>query len=137
MSIVKWDSGVVDNRLVFNINNQQVKVNSALAQPVFGNYYCSKNDQVEMTGEIVFNGALQSQITFPVILKMPLVRHANGAGTTDEEYFQAEIQSGIINISGTLERSGDWKVLIGRVNEALYRIGAPFKFDAADITFLV
>jgi hypothetical protein len=38
--------------------------------------------------------------------------------------------------SGKIERSGDWKVLIERVNESLQRIGADWKIDHPDVTFL-
>lgn len=126
-----------DNRTVVQINDSVIKINNQVAQPVFGNYYCNKSDIIEMSGEVTLNGVLQTTVGFPVTLKMPIVRHANGSPTTDEEYFEAQIVDGIITINGAVDRSGDWKVLIERVNQALLRVGASFKFDSEDITFLV
>lgn len=137
MTIVKFDDWVKDSRTTMTIQNKVIKINTAEVTPIFGNYYCNKSDNIEMSGQVSLNGELQTNVGFPVTLKMPIVRHANSVPTTDEEYFEAQIVDGVITIRGSIDRSGDWKVLIERVNQALLRVGASFKFDSDDITFLV
>lgn len=137
MAIVKVNGHFPENRTVMQIRDKLIQSSSSELTPVYGNYYCRKNAPLLMTGTIVKDGVVQTHISFPLKLKMPLVRHANGLPTSDEEYFDVEIKYGVMTIAGTLDRSGDWKILIDRVNAALLRIDAPFKFDSEDITFLV
>lgn len=138
MSIVKVDYIEVDNRPAFSIKNQQITANGLPVQFFAGNHYCQPGDTIQMQGQIADSaGNVQTQIDVPVTLKMPLVRHANGQPTTDEIYLNVTLVNGVITASGKVDRSGDWKILIERNNEALARIGAAWKLSAADITFLV
>lgn len=137
MTIIQWKSELEDKRTVYFVANQQVTANSQPVQFFAGNHYCQPGDTVQMQGQIVDGaGKVQTQINVPITMKMPLVRHANGQPTTDEIYLNVTLINGEITATGTIERSGDWKILIERNNEALQRIGAPFKLSAADITFL-
>lgn len=121
---------------VYTIANQEISANGNPLQPYAGNYYCEPGDVIQLVGNITdSDGETVTSINVPVTLKMPLVRHANGQPTTDEIYLNVTLTNGVITATGKIERSGDWKILIERNNEALQRIGAQFKL-AADITFL-
>jgi|GEM_PF-2610766 len=127
----------VDNRPAYTISNQQITANGQPVQFFAGNHYCQPGDMVQLQGNITDSeGNTVTSINVPVALKMPLVRHANGQATIDEIYLNVTLQNGVITATGKIESSGDWKILIERNNEALQRIGAPFKLAAADITFL-
>ena len=127
----------IDNRVAYAISQQQITVGGQPLQYFAGNYYCEPGNVVQLQGNITnSNGDVVTSINVPIALKMPLVRHANGIPTTDEIYLNVTLQNGVITATGKIERSGDWKILISRNNEALLRIGAQFKFAAADITFL-
>lgn len=129
--------GVPDNRAVYTIADQVVTADDQPVQFFAGNHYCQPGDVVQLQGNITDSeGETVTSINLPVTLKMPLVRHANSQPTTDEIYLNVTIQNGVITATGKIESSGDWKILIERNNEALQRIGAPFKLSAADITFL-
>lgn len=136
MSISKWDNGMLDSRPAYTIANQQITADGQPLQFFQGNYYCEPGDVIQLQGEIMDNGQLVTALTVPVTLKMPLVRHANGLPTTDEIYLNVTLQDGVLTATGKIERSGDWKILIERNNEALQRIGAQWKLAAKDITFL-
>ena len=125
-----------DDRPAFTIEGQTIEVNGNQIQPFTGNYYCEPGDTIQLQGNISNNGQTVTTITVPVTLKMPMVRHANGQPTADEIYLNVSLQAGVLTASGQIPWSGDWKILIDRNNEALKRIGAPFKLSAADITFL-
>lgn len=150
--VVKAPEGAVlvqgaipDNRAIYTIEDQVVTTNGQPARFFAGNNYCNKGDVVQLQGNITDSeGNTVTSINLPVSLKMPLVRHANGQPTDAEIYLDATIQSGVITATGEIESSGDWKMLIERSNEALKRISKelqaigidPFKFSAADITFI-
>lgn len=127
----------VDSRPVYGISEQQVTADGQPLTPFAGNYYCEPGNVVQLVGNIVDSeGNTITSINVPVTLKMPLVRHANGQPTTDEIYLNVTLIKGVITASGKIERSGDWKILIHRCNEAIARIGADWKLQHADITFL-
>lgn len=125
-----------DSRAVYTMKNESVLVNGQPLQPFAGSYYCNTGDTIQLSGEIVDNGAVVTSIDIPVTLKMPLIRHANGLPTQDEIYLNVTLNSGVMTASGTIERSGDWKILTERVNEALKRIGAEWLLRHNDVTFL-
>jgi hypothetical protein len=132
-----WSIESVDTRPVYGISNQYVTADGQQATLFAGNYYCDPGNVVQLVGTIVDdNGDAVTGINVPVAVKMPLVRHANGQPTTDEIYLNVTLINGVITATGKIERSGDWKILIDRNNEALRRIGADFKLSATDITFL-
>lgn len=135
----------VDNRPAYTISNQQITADGQPAQFFAGNHYFQPGDVVQLQGNITDSeGNTVTSINLPVSLKMPLVRHANGQPTTEEIYLNVTLQNGLITASGKIESSGDWKILMERINAALLRISQeleslgiePFKFAAADITFL-
>lgn len=126
-----------DTRPAYAISNQVITANGQPVQLFAGNYYCQPGDTVQLVGDITDSeGDTVTSINVPVTLKMPLVRHANGQPTTDEIYLNVTLVNGVITATGKIERSGDWKILIERNNEALARIGAQWKLSAHDITFL-
>ena len=131
-------SAVSDNRVSYFLKNQQITANGQPVQFFAGNHYCQPGDTIQMQAEIVDDtGNVQTQINVPLTVKVPLVRHANGQPTTDEIYLNVTLLNGIITASGPINSSGDWKSLTHRNNEALARIGATWKLETADITFLV
>lgn len=121
---------------VYTLQNASVTINGQQVDPFAGNYYCEPNDTIQLSGEIVVNGVIVESISIPITLKMPLIRHANGQPTQDEIYLNVTLQNGVLTASGTIPWSGDWKIIIERNNEAIQRIGANWKLQHADITFL-
>lgn len=132
----KYDGSTFTAPLVYTIGNAVITADGQPLTPFAGNYYCEPGDVIQLVGNITDSGETVTSINVPVTLKMPLVRHANGQPTTDEIYLNVTLQNGVITATGKIERSGDWKILIERNNEALQRIGAQFRLQAADITFL-
>jgi hypothetical protein len=121
-----------DTRSTRLLENESVKVNGQTVNTFAGNYYCNSGDTIELSGNISDG----EDISIPVTLKMPMVRHANGLPTNDEIYLNTTLANGVMTATGKIERSGDWKILIDRVNESLQRIGADWKMDHNDLTFL-
>ena len=129
--------GAYSAPLLFTIADQVITVNGLPVQFFAGNYYCQPGDSIQLQGNIKdANGDTVTSINVPVTLKMPIVRHANGKPTDDEEYLNVTLQNGVITATGSIQRSGDWKILIERNNDAIERIGANWKLKNEDITFL-
>ncbi|WP_348731842.1 hypothetical protein [Rheinheimera texasensis] len=127
----------LDNRTMYKIKNQQITANGQPVQFFAGNHYCQPGDTIQMQGEIADDaGNVQTQMNLPITLKMPLIRHANGKPTQDEIYLNVTLQDGVLTATGTIPWSGDWKIIIERNNEAIQRIGANWKLQHEDITFL-
>lgn len=126
-----------DSRRVYTLQNTSVTVSGQPANQFGGNYYCEPNDTIQLSGEIVDNGVIVESINIPVTLKMPLIRHANDQPTQDEIYLNVTLANGVLTASGAITRSGDWRIIIERNNEAIRRIGAEWKLQYTDITFLV
>jgi hypothetical protein len=131
-----WFVSQADQRAIYTLQNESVTINGQPASPFAGNYYCEPGDTIQLSGEIVDNGVIVESINIPVTLKMPLIRHANGKPTQDEIYLNVTLQNGELTASGTIPWSGDWKIIIERNNEAVQRIGAQWKLQHGDITFL-
>ena len=130
-----WVEPVIDDRAVYQITSESVTANGQTVTKFAGNYYVNSGDAIQLQGTLT-DGESTPDITVPVTLKMPLVRHANGQPTQDEIYLNVTLTAGVMTASGVIERSGDWKILTDRVNEALQRIGANWKLDHPDVTFL-
>lgn len=124
-----------DNRTEYQSSTPVVTVNGAPAQvSLSGDYTAEIGDAVVITTALVDG----SVISYPgAVLKMPIVRHADGLPTDDEIYFSATIIDGLMTASGSLPRSGDWKCLTTRINDALMRVGANWKIKADNVTVLV
>lgn len=120
----------------YTIADQVIEVNGNQIQPFAGSYYCQPGDSIKLQGNITDEGKTVTAITVPVTLKMPLIRHANSRPTQDEIYLNVTLQNGVLTAIGTIPWSGDWKIIIERNNEAIQRIGANWKLQHADITFL-
>ena len=128
---------VIDGRQVYGIADMQITSSGQALQFFAGNHYCEPLDVITLSGRIADdNGDTVANISLPVTVKMPVVRHANGQPTGDEIYLNVTIHAGVISATGKIERSGDWKILQDRVNESLQRIGASWKLSAPDITIL-
>lgn len=122
---------------IYTIKNKQITAHGASLQLFAGNYYCQPGDSIQMQGDITdANGDIVASINIPTSLKLPLVKHVNGQPFANEIYLNVTLQNGVITASGTIESSGDWKILIDRTNEALARIGAEFQLASDNITFL-
>lgn len=131
-----WPLDPQETKAIYTIENQVIKLNTVVAAPFSGSYYCEPNDAVELTCDISDGAGIVTGLTIPVTLKMPLVRHANGNPTDDEIYLNVTITAGVMIATGVLPWSGDWKIIIDRVNQSIDRIGATWKIQADDITFL-
>lgn len=129
-------SAETDTRAIYTLQNEAVTINGQPATPFAGNYYCEPEDTIQLSGEIVDNGVIVESINIPVTLKMPMIRHANGQPTQEEVYLNVTLQNGVLNAVGKIPWSGDWKIVIERNNEAIQRIGADWKLQHSDITFL-
>jgi hypothetical protein len=126
----------VDNRFTYTLQNESIVINGQDAIQFAGNYYCEPGDTIQLSGEIVNNGVIVESINMPVTIKMPMTRHANGRPTQEEVYLSVTLQNGVLNAVGKIPWSGDWKIIIERNNEAIQRIGADWKLNHNDITFL-
>lgn len=132
-----WSEPETDDRLVYTLSNVSVTKNGEPLTQFAGNYYCEANDTIQLSGSITdAQGNTVTAITVPITVKMPLVRHANAQPTQDEIYLNVTLEDGVMTATGKIERSGDWKILIERVNEALKRIGGEWKIQHPDVTFL-
>lgn len=121
----------------YTISNQQITVNGQPLQLFAGNFYCQPGDTIQLIGNISdSNGNTVTSLNFPVTVKLPLVKHVNGQPFADEIYLDVTLVNGVITATGKIQSSGDWKILIARCNEAIQRIGANWKLQHADITFL-
>ena len=99
-----------------------------------GDYVADINDNVEIQATLE-NGTV---IDYPgAVLKMPITRHSDGKATDDEIYWNATILEGVMTATGSFPRSGDWKFVVSRINDALEKVGAEWKMSASDVTFLV
>lgn len=141
MSIIQVDLSQMlrqDNRQTYFVANQIITANGQPMASFAGNFYCEPGDIIQLQGEITdVNGDVVTDISLPLKIKMPVVRHANGQPTTDEIYLNLTIQEGVITASGKIDTSGDWMISVERNNEALQRIGASWKLSALDINILV
>lgn len=127
---------VQDPRAQLTVENITIQIANQPAQPFNGIYFCNPNDPLSITAELHQDGALRADLTIPFAIKMPLVRHANGQPTDDEIYLNVTLNNGVMTTSGAIPRSGDWKILTSRNNEALKVIGADWKLDTPDVTFI-
>lgn len=110
-----------------------------------GNHYANVDEEIQLSLKLADSaGDTQVQVTLPLMLKLPVVRHANGKPTDDEIYMNFTLVAGVVNAALTVKRSGDWKLLIDRVNEALDRlfkstnvpIEYQFKISGQDVTII-
>lgn len=132
-----YDGSQYTAPLIFYISNPQITANGQPLQLFAGNYYCQPGDVVQLQGNITdSNGNTVTSINVPVTVKLPMVKHVNGQPFADEIYLDVTLVNGVITATGKIQSSGDWKILINRCNEAIARIGAPWKLASADITFL-
>ena len=134
--------------LPFNVflKGVAVKANALPAQYFAGNYYANPGNVVEVSGNLVDSaGNVQLQISFPLTLKLPMVRHADAVPTIDEIYMNFTLVNGAFVATTEIKSSGDWKLLVHRLNGALERVfaatNAPvdrrFLINADDITIIV
>jgi hypothetical protein len=124
---------------VFSYANAQVTIAGNPSSVDAALHYASDTQQVSLAASIVGtdnNGPYVAPITLPGIVGLPLVRYANGAPTNEEDYLQTTIVNGAVVSSGVL-RSGAWKLVPERVNQALAEIKAPFRLELPVVTFIV
>ena len=126
----------LDERRIFAVENIEISIASALAVPFEGMYYCNPGDEINITAELHADGDIVAGLTIPAIIKMPIVRHANGKPTDDEMYLNVILNNGVMTTTGNIPRSGDWKILTSRINNALLEIKADWKLDTPDVTFI-
>ena len=122
--------------VLIDVTSIIVKINDVVADLFAGMYYANVGDTLNIVGNLTIGGVIQDAITYPITLKMPLIRHANGIPTNDEVYINVTLVSGVLTINGSIPRSGDWKISTTRNNTALKVIGAPFQLVADDITII-
>lgn len=135
-SIPLGDFLEVETRTICTVENISLQIAGQPATPFNGLYFCNPNDTLVITAEIHEDGVLRSDLTLPFTIKMPMVRHANGKPTDDEIYLNVNLEAGLMSTTGVIPRSGDWKILTARNNEALKVIGATWKLLTPDVTFI-
>lgn len=120
---------------IYDIENLVVTTSGTTADwTLSGDYVADVDEAIVISCDLVGGSA----VTYPsAIIKLPIVRHADGKPTDDEIYFNVTIIDGTLTASGTIPRSGDWKLLTVRINNALNRIGAGWNLNADDLGFLV
>lgn len=107
-------------------------------------YYAPTDVEIQLTCNIINKEEeVQTEIDqevlgYPPVLKMPVVKFAGGINGTvvDEVYFTVTLVQGVLTATGTLPSSGDWKLLTGRINQSLESIGADWKVERSNTTFL-
>jgi hypothetical protein len=120
---------------VYPVINLDVKTSGAAATIAYnGDYVANIGETVSIEGDLNGGGSIDYGAA---IIKMPVVRHADGLPTDDEVYFNATIVSGHLTATGAFPRGGDWKIIAGRVNRSVDRAGNGWHLSAGDITFLV
>lgn len=125
-----------ETRTVLTVENISLQIAGQPATALNGMHFCNPGDALSINAELHQDGVIRPDLTLPFAIKMPLVRHANGQPTDDEIYLNVTLTSGIMSTSGTIPRSGDWKILTSRNNEALKVIGADWKLVTPDVTFI-
>lgn len=120
---------------IYDIENLAVTTSgTATNTSLSGDYVADIDEAIVISCDLVGGSA----VTYPgAIIKLPIVRHADGKPTDDEIYFNVTVIDGTLTASGTIPRSGDWKLLTVRINNALNRIGAGWNLNADDLGFLV
>lgn len=121
---------------VFSVSTGLITINGQQAQPFNGIYFIEPGASISITIQLMDEQGQRPAVSVPAVLKMPLVRHANGQPTDDEVYLSCTLNQGTLNVYGRIPRSGDWKVLVERQNKALNVINAGFNLDAEDLTFI-
>lgn len=123
---------------IYFIGSPQFTANALPMQYFSGLYYCQPGDTVRLQANIVDgNGDIVTSLNIPVTVKLPLVKHVNGQPYADEIYLSVTLINGVLDATGVIPSSGDWKLIISRCNEAVSRIGAQWRVSAKDVTFIV
>ena len=125
-----------DPRPVYTIGNPAISVAEQMAAPFNGLYFTEPGANIQLTGELRDSNDQLVNMSIPVSLKMPFVRYAEGRPTDDEVYLSVTLQNGILTSTGQIPRSGDWRVINERNNQALDAISAEFQLSAPDVVFL-
>ena len=121
---------------VYEITPEAVTV-GGLPAPITlsGDYDINPGDEIQIvtaliSGESVDYGA--------AVLKVPLVRFADGEKTKDEIYLRASIVAGVMTITGTVPSPGNWRLTAEIVNSALEKVGADWRINEGtkDVGFL-
>lgn len=140
---------VIDTRYKFTFADTVIEINAQPAYPFNGVYQCNVGQTVTLTASIHdLAGNLQDNVTYlfpaehpyagvPIPLKLPLRKFAGNVETLEEIYFATTIVDGVVNFEGVFPTSGNWRIVLSRVNESLEFIQAPFVFVHPDVVFLV
>ncbi|GAB2927399.1 hypothetical protein [Rheinheimera gaetbuli] len=130
------DRTTSDVRTICTVENIGLQLAGQPATAFNGIYFCNPEDTLSISAEIHQDGVIRSDLSLPFTIKMPIVRHANGQPTDDEIYLNVTLANGVMTTTGSIPRSGDWKILTSRNNDALNVIGANWKLDTPDVTFI-
>ena len=100
-----------------------------------GDYDINPGDAIQIVTSLV-NG--ESVDYGAAVLKVPLVRFADGENTKDEIYLRASIVAGVMTTTGTVSSPGNWRLTAERVNSALEKVGADWRINEGtkDVGFL-
>ena len=91
-----------------------------------GDYDINPGDAIQIVTSLV-NG--ESVDYGAAVLKVPLVRFADGEKTKDEIYLRASIVAGVMTTTGTVSSPGNWRLTAERVNSALEKVGADWRIN--------
>lgn len=130
---------------VFRSANEVPTAGGQALPGINNTYYAPVATEISVSADIVNDsGDIQTQLDqtalgYPPVLKMPVVKFAGGINGSiiDEVYFTVTLVEGVLTATGSLPTSGDWKLLTERLNASLSTIGADWKVDRPNTTFLV
>lgn len=130
----------------FTTSNELIKINGHDAVGFSTTYFAAKGDSATMSFNIVNeDNELQTQLDsnalgYPEILVLPVPKMAGSgatAKTVDEIYFSTTLVAGVVSVTGSFDRSGNYKLITERINDSLAAIKADWRIKKSDVTFMV
>lgn len=123
------------NTTTYPVINLFVTVASNPATTTYtGDYNANIDDTIQITGTLDGGSLINYGST---ILKLPVVRCADGKPTDKEIYFNATVVNGVLTATGSFPTGGHWCFDIERINRAIDRAGNGWYLSHNDINFLV
>lgn len=135
MALINPEQIKRDNTTYYNVTDVTVTVDSASATKTYtGDYSADIGSEIEISGTLYGGSSINYGST---ILKLPVVRCADGKPTNKEIYFNATVIDGVLTASGSLPTGGHWCFDIERINRAIDRAGNGWYLSHNNINFLV
>ena len=124
-----------DSTTYYTITGVSVTVNSNTAKKTYtGDYEANINDPIKISGTLDGGESINYG---SVILKLPVIRCADGKPTSKEIYFNATVVNGVLTANGSFPTGGHWCFDIKRINRSIDRAGNGWYLLHNNIDFLV